>query len=543
MKWRRFSIIYYLFLTVLPFLLFLFGLILLKAGGPYYLRSVDPEYPYLMNSLALDMGKVKLYVDHPGTPLHLLMAVTNRVVHLISHTRPFIEDVIANPERYMRSDSLVIFSFISLVLLSAGILTFRWTKNLMAAVFIQFTPFISEPAITIIERLMPEPVFFVTILLLIVYLLADLNNKIQNLRILKNKPLMYGLICGLNLALKFTFVPFLIVPLFILKEKKKIFKYLAFMIAAFFVFAFPILVKFNSFYHWIRDLLIHSGRYGAGEANFIDVNLFRNNFTVLFQQTRYFFLPIFISIILIFSLFIRRLKMRITDSRYINLVIGLSLALIIHVLIVSKHYSLHYMIPAFAFIIFLYYLIIQIVKKLFFPNNRIFESLLYVAIIAMFVFSPQGISHFGKFKKFRQDRFEKRWEAVKFLHQSKLNDEDSFIFCSDNWNIKKELGLWFGKIYAPGNNMFTPIMNKYYKDTYFYKEGWKTFLDWNNEQLKLSEIVEKHAKLNIIINTYDGNVRNELIEKLKSVDNYTLKREYSDPDNNLFIYSFFQNIN
>ena len=72
--------------------------------GFYFLKCVDPEYAYLFNgAIMADLKPDIFYVDHPGTPLVVLIAVVMRVVHVFRGGEDMLTDFIKNPEIYLRT--------------------------------------------------------------------------------------------------------------------------------------------------------------------------------------------------------------------------------------------------------------------------------------------------------------------------------------------------------------------------------------------------------------------------------------------------------
>lgn len=509
-----------LVLAVLPVLFLSMSLNFQKINGDFHLKGVDPEYCYLANSLALSSGKTNLYIDHPGTPLIVMMSITNSVTNFFRQGK-LIEDVVQNPEIYLKNDNTVMISLLAIALLFSGFIIYKSTGDLFTALFFQFIPFISEIVIIITERIMPEPLFIATSALLISYILADLNNKIPNYKIIKNRALFYGVISGLAIAIKFTSISILIIPFLIIKEKKNKMLYIVYTISAFLIFAFPILFKLDTFFKWMTGMFIHSGIHGSGNSNIVDLNVFLPNIKLLFLQTKFFFFPFFISIGMLILLLFRKMRNKINDKKLINLLLGLIFAGSIHIFLVAKHYALYYMIPILVFTLLYYYVNIQIIKKIFSVKPKIFDYFLYVIIVVLLAFSNQGISKLKNFNQNRITRFEERTPILEFI--SSNNIEQPLIISSDLWNIKKEFGLWFGRVMTPYSDFLAPQLQKYYPHTYFNVSEFKVFIDWENKSYDINSILEKYKSVNIILFNYNSKSCDNFINQLKTINNLDVK--------------------
>src|SRR5512133_412886 len=92
------------FLVIVPLVLLITGLLYIHNSGLYFLRSVDPEYGYLLNGTLLAYFKPDIwFITNPGIPVHLLVATVSPLIHLFRPGQPLMEDVMTNPELYIRS--------------------------------------------------------------------------------------------------------------------------------------------------------------------------------------------------------------------------------------------------------------------------------------------------------------------------------------------------------------------------------------------------------------------------------------------------------
>ncbi|MDH3554369.1 MAG: hypothetical protein OES18_00795, partial [Deltaproteobacteria bacterium] len=72
----------FLFLLVIPGVVFALSLVFADINGPYYLgQNSDPEYVYLFNALNIAKFEAPRHTDHPGTTLQVLGATVIRASH------------------------------------------------------------------------------------------------------------------------------------------------------------------------------------------------------------------------------------------------------------------------------------------------------------------------------------------------------------------------------------------------------------------------------------------------------------------------------
>ncbi len=276
-------------LTVIPLAYALVGFHFNLLIGTFSLRNMDPEYVYFLSGLGIANGHFHLgYFDHPGTPLQILLALTYRVVYWFRPTdTPFLEDVLGNPDHYLNMANHAATLIMAAALLLSGRAVLKITGSMAAALLIQTVPFFSEITYDIIGRLIPEllipiPVLIFSVLFLR-YIYGQLPaDKTRNVAFL-------ALTAAFGLSIKLSFLPLLVIPLFIIPGWKKKLLYMVVTLIAFLLFALPATLEYKTFFRWITGLFVQSGDYGKGEATFIDPEQFRENLKALTQAAKPFF--------------------------------------------------------------------------------------------------------------------------------------------------------------------------------------------------------------------------------------------------------------
>jgi hypothetical protein len=128
--------------AIIPFASLLFALLLKSALGPYWLGSnSDPEYVYLLNSLNFAEGRQPGHVDHPGTPLQIAGAFILRSFHFFRNHSPLAEDVLKNPETYLRLMNGIFLFLAVLLIFLTGWFAFKKTSDKRFSFLVQLSFF------------------------------------------------------------------------------------------------------------------------------------------------------------------------------------------------------------------------------------------------------------------------------------------------------------------------------------------------------------------------------------------------------------------
>ena len=128
------------------------------------------------------------------------------------------------------------------------------------------------------------------------------------------------------------------------------------------ILSLPVIHALHSMFDFFISMTTHSGIYGSGEQNVIEVSSIIPNFEMLFHC--YPLTMCFIVIILVFMplTFLNKTKSaRIIRIR--SIILGLIAAETLMLLMVVKHFKIQYIAPDLALTFFNIYLIVEYFKR------------------------------------------------------------------------------------------------------------------------------------------------------------------------------------
>ena len=252
-------------LGLVPVLYAAAGLALKASRGPYWLgTNADPEYAYLFNALRIASGRAPYHIDHPGTPLQMLGAVVLRGVSLVSGRGTLAMDVIARPEMYLTAMHVAILAGVAILIFTAGLIVFRRTGHLGAALLVQAGPWLFLATPGELSRVRPEPLL---IALSAVYGAVLLTSEADDAR---SDVTALGVLTGVGIADKITALPLLLAPLVAFREWKWQRRFIATAAVAFLggiIAAWPRVLSMGK---WMATLAVHADAYGGGTVTVID---------------------------------------------------------------------------------------------------------------------------------------------------------------------------------------------------------------------------------------------------------------------------------
>ncbi len=525
-----------LLFLIIPSLYILLGSYIHQMIGLYSLRSADPEYIYFISGLSVACGKLELgHIDNPGTPLQYLAALTFRLVYLLrSHQIPFIEDVLANSDMYLRVLNPILTAVVAAFMYFAGKAATKITGKIAYGITLQTAPFFTAIIFGNIGRITPEnllplPAMLLSLLLLkFIYSEEDQSNR-------KNA-VLFGLISAFGLSIKLTYFPLWIIPLMVLHGWKNKLWYSISSVVLFFTIALPVTLQFNIFRHWVKSLFMHSGQYGKGENNIIDWNTVVPNFKQLAGENRIFLLIFLILFALyIFHFFLKKNKNTKLLQR-ISLAVGC--AILIQVAIVCKHFEQRYFIPALMLAPIMLLLILELSKKWHFRIGK--YSLSHVALFLFLLFyavkQKPVIESLSAYLDQESELRMPAWHYMQNLEKDAVKIlVPGFYGCpTPEYALMSSYG-WAGK----QKEFFKPVLRKLYPNTFIYYFWDKTLNFWANEP----QIKETDQPVYVYLEHYKH--REVFEEDMKSwfPENYRLEQIFFNESSNEMIFRLVKGLN
>lgn len=479
-------------LLILPVLFSIFLQKYKNALGEYYLgRNYDPSYPYLVNSL--NLAQFKGYgvglIAHPGTPVSELGAMVLLVVHnMSSGNDDIVSDVLSNPEYYLEKIFKIFLLLNSIAIFLLGITVYRKMNSLGAALFLQLTPFsfFSEDIFFQLTNFSVEPVL-VFILLLLITLIVSYFYQNESEKSMQIYAAAFGMLCGLGLATKISFFPVMIIPFLLIRKVKFNTTFLLITVFIFILFVFPAFSSKGSgeFFTWVRDLAAYSGKYGKGSENIVETSYFMQNIKSIFSGSLIFSISYFLLLITFMLQFFEKFKILIRSSKYFYLMTGILIAMTIQILIVAKHFSLYYMLPAFMFSVLGLFIINSILLSYFtefFKDKSRYKY--YFAVISVLI-SVLFFFHVRAIRKTISPIGNGRNEARKIIKSLDEEYKNSIVVSTYECSGKQfalYLGCFFG---GTQYDRYMKILKEKNPNNFYYNRWDNNFYDvWDDDYIK-----------------------------------------------------------
>ena len=471
-------------MLILP-LLFLF----IGINYQYTEYGNDPNYIYLMNAVSLANGDDAGHIDNPGTPVMEIGAIVIWIQDFLEgdSAESLQYKVLKDPERFVSLFRHTFITLIGLAFIITGWIVFVRTGNIYAALVFQIVPFLSVNVLEISwTKTSPEPILLVVTTFYVALLVIYYFNT-------KRKPwffiVLFSLLGGLGLATKATYLPLLVIPLFLIKGWKHNLWYFLGTVAFFFLFTSPAHAEYHRMIDWFLGFLTHKGMYGGGEKGFIDISVYFSSVIEIFRNNLFLSIILLVSIVTIVVYHILKRKKSIQfDPRNIKILTALICATIIGILIVAKHYHKnHYLFPVLALSGVILFFSVELMKTLFkkkFLEKWIFGLFLLVVLV---VFSLDFLPLLRlKYNGYADTN--KQFEQVTNIINNKYRNSIQIIHYPDA--INKLSALNFGNGYSKLNNQ--EALSAIYPQAYFYNVVDNTFRFWQFA-IPYKQIFGKHG--------------------------------------------------
>ncbi len=369
-------------LSVLPVVFAIIAISLHFLSGKSFMQRVDPEYLHLFNGLNIAIGNLAVeYVFHPGTSIQIIYAISAHIVDIFMPGGSIISKALDNPEQFVHAANILMNLLTAISLFCLGYFSYKHSGNFILAIILQLLPFGNYRIILVSSRIIPEAVilapFMILIILIIRYIYDKRRGEHPNLYLIG-----FAVAGALGIAGKLSYIPFLLPPLFLLPNNKLRFKYLGYTIVAAMVFAFPLLVNFGKSWNWYFGMFMHSGRWGEGSSNIINMVSFPGNILKILK------VDISLSVIAGIALvevvvcyilgFLRKVKL---NNLMLRLLLAFLIVFALSVLMVAKHFAYHYFTPTLILKIFFIFMMSHLIIGIF--GQKRTRSLLWLLVLTL----------------------------------------------------------------------------------------------------------------------------------------------------------------
>jgi hypothetical protein len=349
-----------LIISIFPLLIVLWEIFMLALFDPFYSKSSDPEFPYLVNGLNCATLKFNYigHIDHPGTPFQVYNGTIIRITHLFAGNGDIAQDVFARPEHYLNAISMSMVLIQAALMFGIGLLGFKRKIPFWQVAFLQASIFFNELLIWLFCRVNPDRFFeIVGYIFILIYLKHGYENRSP-----RKFALWSGTAMALGLATKFNFLPILILPLLIIDTNKNRLIYIGSGIVSFFIFIAPIINKFDDYFRFLTSIFKHDGLYGGGESKILNVQKMIGSAFEIFKENSELFVLI-IALVILIVVAIREKDEGIRKFSF--LFAGYLFIIAMQILMVSKHFKNYYLAPTFIIYGFVFFTISLFLSRIF----------------------------------------------------------------------------------------------------------------------------------------------------------------------------------
>ena len=486
-----------LVLSTVPVLLVLVGVMLLYTMYPIHINSgtgfgQDPAYQYLFAAIDILQGNAPAHTDHPGTPLQTLIAgvavICWFVLRLLNHTSfELFDSVLRAPEIFLGASSCVLLIITSAANFYFGCRVYQATRQYSISLACQLAPLLYAAVIPNVVFPTPEALLIGLSLILMGILAPVILNTGQTRRQFSQSAANWaGVVCGLGIATKLTFVPMLALLLF-LRSPQLILRALCVCILAWLIGVLPILPRLGTMFQWFYSLLMHSGIHGAGERSIFNIEQLKLAVGWLITHFSLFYYAVFaVAILLIIGLMLKVLQRtaairnKITWLSKINVktdvhavgaddLLTASVFLLVcttQTLMVAKHLGPGYMIPALPLTLLACAWLLHGQKIV--PLSAVIQRAFGLCCLVVML-STACVSVISTIKTLAQDR-QRGLDSYASIQQAIARYEQPLLLGAFNCNLA-ECALWFGMSLVPEMElkMGSVTPNFYYYDIFSKK--------------------------------------------------------------------------
>jgi len=485
----------YSLLLIVPICIVIVIYILRNAYGPIWLGSNnDPESIHFYNALTLLKHGNIGNVDNPGTTMQLLMAGMTPIIYFFRFTSsPFWEDVILHFDTYIETFFAIIIVINAFYIFLLGKIVFQNTGNIVFAMSLQsiyiilldvFIYSLSRFGIEILLFTITFPVIIVILKLWFNPIYCESQITFSKHVQIPKYILYLVLICGAGMALKFTFLPIVILSIFLIPRyiNKLIFCLMSFIVFA--IIIVPIWDKIPYMISWITKISQGSGAYGSDKSFFINPIENKQLIVSLLQNNSIYFVTVF-SLFGIVILYLRN------NTKIFKFIYRLSLGLLVlfsfAIFIVLKSPGVRYIQPILYLTPLSVLIIYEILKRKQF-RSKIVTSSYYILIGFLLIHSVFYLRDFRYRCKGKRDIQLGVYKQLETTYAKKIKI-GSYLSSSPASALYLNFALH--------NFLKNPYLKQRYNRYFYYDKFTQKYLNWDG-YTNLETIIRKYGKNNIV---------------------------------------------
>lgn len=528
---KKENINYFIFCILPLFYLLILFIITEPEKFLYYLNTVDPEYAYLFSGLNFSQLHFKIaHIDHPGTPLQLLICIVIWLLDLLLINKKGIDIILDNPELVLHLVFYILNLGIVLSIYIMGIKIYTFTRNYLLTLFFQLIPLVIVMKFNILHRVIPENMQIIALTLLILYIIY--YYQITTPKIKHN--ICLALIIAFVISLKISTIPLLAIPIIIIPKILDKLKYTGLSVVFFHIIAFPVIQRLDYFYNtWIKSIITHAGSYGKGANKIIDPDVFFDRIVILGKYYLPFTFIFLFGLIVVFLMLLSKYRKEKSVSYLLTIIV----IIISNTIMTAKHFGYKYWLISITMLPLLIYFLIECIS-LVFPRYKKQCNYCVYALLLIITLSTliQNYNHHKKLIVFNKNQ-----ETVAFIEKN-IEAENCIIISPDYYGCSfKQYSLLFGYFCVRGKYRpeIRPHLVKRYPNTYQYFNWEDNIHFWDYNNVLSEDILTGHKEAYIYLNKDNKDELNKIIKKIASDYNINIVEAFKNHQSKEAIYKLY----
>jgi hypothetical protein len=513
-------------ISIIPFLVVAWGIFMYTFFDPFYSKSVDPEFPYLINGLNCAILKFNFigHFDHPGTPFQIFIGIVIRITHWISGQGNIVNDVFARPEHYLNAISNSMLLIQAILIFAVGFIGQRRNIPFWQLAILQASCFFSSDLIWFFCRVNPDRFFMIVGL---IYILIYLQHGYEN-HSPRKFALWSGVVMALGFATKFNFLPLLFLPLLFISTNKNRLIYIGSGIVSFFIFIAPVITKFDDFYRFIIKIIKHDGLYGGGESKVLNLQKMMESLTEIIKLNPGL-LVLFIALIVLIGIAIKKRKEG--NKEFIWIFGGFLIIFLVQIVMVSKHFKNYYLAPGFVFYGFMFFSISKFLTKIITKKNKLVLASTILPLLFIVLTLGKVKADYTVISKLVGQR-----DKIRNFVETNISKDD-YWFVEPTWEVAPymENAMVYGISYCGHREEYLPQLMAANPNIITYEENNEVVKLWRCSVVSLDSVVATGK--NVYIYSTPGRHAPLLLQMVKNAadrNNIQLAVDtvYIDPETN-----------